>query len=93
MICTLLIFLFLWRLSYVAWEKQLQRRIFIAERDVGDTLNVISADVEKIIELAEENHVTQKEANEVDFLAKKIKDKIVKAKKYVLENIREIPRK
>lgn len=82
-----------WWFSYRTWEKQLERRILVAERDVGDTLSVIAGDVEKILVLVNEDHLSVKDVNEVGFLAKKIKEKIGKAKKYIIDNIREISQK
>lgn len=82
-----------WRYSYRLWEQQLERRIIVAERDVGDTLNIISDDAEKIIKLTKENRINAKDLNEVGFLADKIKDKTNKAKKYIIDNIREISQK
>ena len=82
-----------WWFSYRLWEQQLERRIIIAERDVGDTFNIISQDAEKIIDIAKENHATAKVLNEIEFLSKKIKEKADKTKRYIIENIREISQK
>ncbi|MCX6736146.1 MAG: hypothetical protein NTZ13_03625 [Candidatus Parcubacteria bacterium] len=79
-----------WWYSYRRWENQLERRIVVAERDVGDTFNIISEDAEKIIDVAKVNHVSAKGLNEIGFLAKKISEKASKTKKYIIDNIREL---
>jgi hypothetical protein len=91
---TIILFLFgAWWYTYRKWEEQLERRIIIAERDIGDTFNIISEDAEKIINLAKENHMSAKSLTEIGFIAKKIKDKTEKVKKYIIDNIREISQK
>jgi hypothetical protein len=93
-IILILLMLFIaWWYSYKLWAKQLERRILIAERDVANTLNIISEDAEKIVTQTKENHINAKELNEMGFLAKKIDDKIKNAKKYIVDNIREIGQK
>jgi hypothetical protein len=92
-ICIILVIFIAWWYSYRLWKEQLERRVLIAERDVSNTLTIISDDAEKIIEQAKEGHINVKELNEMSFLAKKIKGKISDAKKYIIDNIREISQK
>jgi len=82
-----------WWYSYHMWGKQLERRVIIAERDIGDALGIISSDAEKIMDLVRETKISAKDANEVEFLAKKIKDKVSSSRKYIIENIRDITSK
>jgi len=93
MIFILLALFVAWWFSYRLWEQQLERRVIIAERDVGDTFNIISQDAEKIVDIAKDNHVNAKALSEIEFLSKKIKEKADKTKRYIIENIREIAQK
>ncbi len=93
LVIVLLAFFGSWWYSYRRWEDQLERRVVIAERDVGDTFKIIEEDAEKITEMTKASHATAKGLNEIGFLAKKISDKAGKTKKYIIDNIREISQK
>ncbi len=92
-ICILVLIFGLWWYSYMMWNKQLERRILIAERDIGDTFDIMGNDADKILALTKEGKIGAKDLNEVIFTAKKIKEKAGKTKKYIVDNIRDIARK
>ena len=82
-----------WLMSYRLWRLQLYRRVIIAERDVSDVLASIDADAKKVYETVKDKKITGKDATEVEFLSRKIIEKIEKGKRYIIQNIREISQK
>ncbi len=93
LILFLLVIFAVWWFSYRRWKRQLFRRVFVAEGDVGHTFTSVENDTEKIIDILEDTPEKSKDVAEAEFLARKIKEKMGKAQKYVIDNMREISKK
>lgn len=79
-------------LSHHLWKAQLARRTVVAQRDVVSSFDVIGKDIDKALSNYQDNRVSKTEASEIDFLLKKVKGNLGKMKKYIVENIDEIPK-
>jgi len=76
--------------SYRIWRTQLGRKAVVAQRDIAAMSNLLQKDIDKILTSYADKRVDEREAAEIEFLIKKIKDNLEKTKKYVTENIGEI---
>ncbi len=76
--------------SYRLWREQVGRKAIIAQRDVLNICTMVEESINKALKSCVDKHVDEREAEEIEFLLKKIKSDLEKARKYVSENIREI---
>ncbi|MCK5021989.1 MAG: hypothetical protein KAR54_01950 [Candidatus Pacebacteria bacterium] len=76
--------------SYQLWRKQVGRKAVIAQRDVVNILNTIKNITNKMLKNYSDRNISRNEAGEMKFLLNKIKTKIEKTQKYIIENIKEI---
>ena len=72
------------------WREQIERKVIIAQRDVVNVFAIANKDLDKVLKNYDDGVITDHEADEIEFILKKIKMDIEKAKKYILDNINEI---
>ncbi len=92
LILILLLILSWFYMIYGLKKAAIGRRTVIAERDVVNAFNLISEDIEKAS--AKINRLDQSDSkiNELKFFIDKIKGNIIKMRRYISENIGEIPK-
>lgn len=76
--------------SYKLRQKQLGRRVVIAQRDVFNVFAMIEKDIDKILKSYEDNNINERELTEAEYILKKIKENLKKTQKYIIDNIGEI---
>src|SRR3989338_4398375 len=77
---------------YRTWRVQLGRKAVVAQRDVVTAFDVIGKDIDTMLSSYADKRLNKREAAEVEFLLRKIKENSQKMQKYVVENIEEIPK-
>lgn len=76
--------------SYSMWKKQVGRKIVIAQRDALNVFAMMEKDIEKLLKNYVDGVIDNREASEMEYLLKKMKENIAKTKKYIIENINQI---
>lgn len=67
-------------------------KVLIAQRDIIAVFGLVKKDINKIMESYSDNNIDVREANEMQFILKRIQNNIDKLSKYLIENIGEINR-
>jgi hypothetical protein len=75
---------------FVHWRAQIARRDLLAQRDVLNLFNSVQKDLVNMVALFTENGMTVHKNTEIKYLLKNSEKKLVKAEKYIIENIKEI---
>jgi len=77
-------------LSYRLWRKQVGYRVTLAARDVSAAFGTIGKDVDKCLAHYADGQIDAREAQDMQYVLKKIKTSIDKTKTFIVENIEEI---
>lgn len=76
--------------AYRVWREQLGRKVTVAQRDVINALASVEKDIDKILKNYVDKQIDEREASEMEFVLKNMKEKLNKAERYIIENIKEI---
>ena len=79
-------------LSYRLWRGKLSQRSMLAGRDVVNIADNLEKDIENITQKLSDSQIPDDNRATVDFALKQMKERIAKTKKYVAEDIRDLPR-
>ncbi len=78
-----------WHISYLA-KKRVQGRVIIAQRDVVNSFNLISKEIDALLLKYNDGQIDEREIQEIKFSLERLKTTTDKIKKYVADNIEEI---
>ncbi len=78
-----------WHISYLT-KKRVQGKVIIAQRDVVNSFNLISKEIDILLSKYNDGKVDETEIQEIKFSLERLKATTEKIKKYVADNIEEI---
>lgn len=74
---------------YRLWRNQMRRRELIAQRDISNVISIAKSVITKAITNLTV-HKNKTDQSETKYLLEELRDKLSKAEKYIIENIKEI---
>lgn len=76
--------------SYRVWQRRLNQKMLIAEREIVSFSKLISTDLEKILEFYKDKKLDEREGREILFYTKRIYNNLERMQKYAIQNIEDI---
>jgi hypothetical protein len=76
--------------TFYKWRGQLDRRVFIAQRDVVNIFETLKKDIDKLLKNHVDGKFSESDLTEMEYTLKDMRDNLEKSRRYVVDNIREI---
>lgn len=77
-------------LSYYKWKERLDKRAVVAQRDIVNVFDNLNKDIVDLLKKVMDNNISSSELPEMNYILKKMAEKIEKSRKYIVDNIRKI---
>jgi hypothetical protein len=82
-------FFYYWFYNNV-WDKQRDRKVVLAERDIINTIDSVQKNIDKMLKNYTDKKIDEREAAEMNFILNKMKTDLEKTQKYIVDSIKQI---